>query len=174
MPILRSILPTVSDSGWPWLLAGILLLVCAGVVPSEERLARERTAVRDLHREVSSLREVSETYGRFLAEVGRGEPTVVRRLAAAQLGVLPRGHEPLVMLSGVADPPTRWIERAALDGSTEPSEAAAFGGDSSMLATLLQGPGQLWVFGISLLLVFIGLLLGPTDRRMEPGASAID
>ncbi|MEC8559894.1 MAG: hypothetical protein VXY94_07440 [Planctomycetota bacterium] len=165
-------LPTVSDSGWPWLLAGILLLVCAGVVPSEERLARERTAVLDLHREVSNLREVSETYGRFLAEVGRGEPTVVRRLAAAQLGVLPRGHEPLVMLSGVADPPTRWIERAALDGSTEGPAVPVPVDDSSMLASLLQGPGQLWVFGTSLLLVFVGLLLGPTDRGAEPGSSA--
>ena len=162
----------MSDSGWPWLLAGILLLVCAGVVPSEERLARERSAVRDLHREVSSLREVSETYGRFLAEVGRGEPTVVRRLAAAQLGVLPRGHEPLVMLSGVADPPTRWIERAALVGHTESSEAPVPDVGSSMLATLLHGPGQLWVFGTSLLLVFTGLLLGPSDRREEPGSSA--
>ena len=173
MRFLDGILPLLRDTGWPWLLAGMALLVSAGVVPSEQRLVREQAAVTELQREVTRLQQISETYVRFLTEVGRGEDTVVRRLAAAQLGVLPRGHEPLVILSGVSEPPTHWIERAALHHPGPEADASTGAPRVSMLAGLLGGAGQLWVFGASLLLIFIGLLLGPVELPRSPGPSAV-
>ena len=149
-------------------------MVSAAVIPSEQKLGREQAAVRQLEEERDRLREVSETYVRFLDEVGRGEESLVRRLAAAQLGIVPEGLEPLVILSGVTDPPTRWIERAAMndaDGdrsSTEPTKA-------SLLVSILDGRGQLWIFGAALLFIFVGLLLGPPNDEsdaLESGASA--
>lgn len=162
------------DPGWPWLLAGVLLMVSAAVIPSEQRLLREQAAVRQLEQERDRLREVSETYVRFLDEVGRGEETLVRRLAAAQLGIVPEGLEPLVILSGVTDPPTRWIERAAMN-DIDDAAASSETTQASLLVSILDGSGQLWVFGAALLFIFVGLLLGPTgdesDAR-ESGASA--
>ena len=160
------------DPGWPWLLAGALLMVSAGVIPSEQRLLREHQAISQLQEERDRLQEVSATYSRFLDEVGRGEESLVRRLAAAQLGILPEGHQPLVILSGVTDPPTQWIERAALtdlEGGMGWNESAS----RSLLVSLLGGTGQLWVFGASLFLIFVGLLLGPSgDDREKSGICA--
>ena len=160
------------DPGWPWLLAGALLLVSAGVIPSEQHLAREQQAVLELEAERDRLRRISETYARFLTEIGRGDETVVRRLAAAQLGIIPEGHEPIAILSGVSDPPTRWIERAALSVEEPTTPTLEPGNGNSLLLTLLTGTGQLWIFGAALLLIFIGLLLGPSSREEDLGGSA--
>ena len=160
------------DPGWPWLFAGVLLMVSAAVVPSEQRLLREQAAVSQLEQERDRLHEVSATYSRFLDEVSRGEESLVRRLAAAQLGILPEGQEPLVILSGVTDPPTRWIERAAL---TDPRDELVQEdpAHSSLLVSMLDGTGQLWVFGASLLLIFVGLLLGPAVEEDGQGESRV-
>ncbi|MEE2682189.1 MAG: hypothetical protein VX641_07450 [Planctomycetota bacterium] len=159
------------DPGWPWLLAGVLLMVSAAVIPSEQRLLREEAAVRQLEEERNHLRQVSETYVRFLDEVGRGEESLVRRLAAAQLGIVPEGAEPLVMLSGVTDPPTRWIERAAMVQLGQDQSTADATADS-MLVSILEGTGQLWIFGAALFLIFVGLLLGPATDEPDPANSS--
>ena len=162
------------DPGWPWLIAGVLLMVSAGVVPSEQRLLREQAAVRQLERERDRLHEVSETYSLFLDEVSRGEESLVRRLAAAQLGILPEGQQPLVILSGVTDPPTRWIERAALTESQNDASQEK-PAPYSLLVSMLDGTGQLWIFGASLLFIFVGLLLGPSVEETvhdDSGTSA--
>ena len=158
------------DPGWPWLLAGVLLLVAAGVIPSEQRLIREQQGVLELEAERDRLRQISSTYARFLTEIDRGEETVVRRLAAAQLGILPEGHRPLVILSGVTDPPTRWIERAALTESQN-DDSQEKPAPYSLLVSMLDGTGQLWIFGASLLFIFVGLLLGPSVEETVHGDS---
>ena len=139
-------------------------MVSAAVVPSEQRLLREQAAVGQLEQERDRLYEVYETYSRFLDEVGRGEESLVRRLAAAQLGILPEGQQPLVILSGVTDPPTRWIERAALTHAPDPAPRPQ-SDRYSLLVSMLDGTGQLWLFGTSLLLIFVGLLLGPASEE---------
>ena len=172
MNILPRQLARLLDPGWPWLLAGVLLLVAAGVIPSEQRLIREQQGVLELEAERDRLRQISATYARFLTEIDRGEETVVRRLAAAQLGILPEGHRPLVILSGVTDPPTRWIERAALQPGPSIGPPTASAGTHSLLIGLLGGTGQLWIFGASLVLIFVGLLLGPSTVAEDSGPSA--
>ena len=172
MTLLRRQFARLLDPGWPWLLAGVLLLVAAGVIPSEQRLIREQQGVRELEAERDRLRQISATYARFLSSIDRGEETVVRRLAAAQLGILPEGHQPLVILSGVTDPPTRWIERAALQPDALDGPPAAPSGTTSLLIGLLSGTGQLWIFGASLVLIFVGLLLGPSTASEDSGDSA--
>jgi hypothetical protein len=159
------------DVGWPCFLAGVLMLLAAGVIPSQTLLEEEEFAVQKLRMELARVSLVAKTYTRFLDEVDRGEETVVLRLAAAQLGVIPTDRQPLLESSGLSEPPTRWIERAAL---TDPETLGVIATPPkrSKLARILDGSGRLWVFGGALLSIFIGLLFSATDCRKKEGPFA--
>lgn len=158
------------DHGWPWLLAGLMLLVSAGVFPSEERLIVERASVETLKTQRMHALQTVEAYEVFLDGIDARDETVVRRLAASQLGIMPKGHEPLAMLTGLQEPPTRWIERSVMGGASfdDPGSAGHPIMNESLLATILSGEGRVWLFGGAILAIFIGLLLD----RGQLGASA--
>lgn len=161
------------DHGWPWLLAGLVLLVSAGVFPSEERLEAERASVETLRAQRVHALETVEAYESFLEGIDAGDETVVRRLAAAQLGIMPREQKLLTMLTGIQEPPTRWIERSVLDEMSfntlvSPRQPIA---NDSLLATILSGEGRVWLFGGAILAIFIGLLLDRGDRASSPPAT---
>jgi len=163
------------DHGWPWLLAGLLLLVSAGVFPSEARLNAERASVETLKTQRLHALQTVDAYEVFLDGVDAGDETVIRRLAAAQLGIMPRGHEPLAMLTGLQEPPTRWIERS-VTGEAFPDDAAVFREhvvNDSLLATILSGNGRVWLFGGAILAIFIGLLLERADAGRSVTAGAL-
>ena len=101
------------DHGWPWLLAGLLLLVSAGVFPSEARLNAERASVETLKTQRLHALQIVDAYEVFLDGVDAGDETVIRRLAAAQLGIMPRGHEPLA--GPVCDCRVRGDQRVSLN-----------------------------------------------------------
>ena len=149
------------DPGWPWLLAGLMMLVAAAVIPSQLHLESEHIAVQQLRIVRDQEQRIVATYERFLDEVGRGQDTVIRRLAAAQLGLIPVNRSPYVPTSGLMDPPTRWIERAAYTATSD-EEVDVPQPTASMLADLSQGSGRLWLFGGALLSIFVGLLLAPS------------
>lgn len=161
------------DHGWPWLLAGLVLLVSAGVFPSEERLEAERASVETLRTQRVHALETVDAYESFLEGIDAGDETVVRRLAAAQLGIMPRGHKLLTMLTGIQEPPTRWIERSVLDemalNPLAPAREPVV--NDSLLATILSGEGRVWLFGGAILAIFIGLLLDRGDRTSSEPAS---
>ena len=167
----KKTIPIHLDVGWPWLLAGVMMLLAAGVIPSQLHLEEEQIAVQRLQAEYAREERLVETYERFLDEVSRGEETVVRRLAAAQLGLISADHKPLLLTSGLSEPPTRWIERTALSANR-----AGFATDAtptrSMLTQMLSGSGRLWVFAGALLSIFIGLLFSATTRGRNEGDSA--
>lgn len=162
------------DHGWPWLLAGLILLVSAGVFPSEERLESERASVEMLKAQRVHALQTVDAYEVFLEGIDDGNETVIRRLAAAQLGIMPRDHEPLAMLTGLQEPPTRWIERSvmaetALD-DLPPLRLPVV--NDSLLASILSGEGRVWLFGGAILAIFIGLLLDRGDAAMSSPARA--
>lgn len=161
------------DHGWPWLLAGLVLLVSAGVFPSEERLEAERASVETLRAQRVHALQTVEAYESFLEGIDAGDETVVRRLAAAQLGIMPRGQKMLTMLTGIQEPPTRWIERSVLDemplNPLVPARQPVK--NDSLLATILSGEGRVWLFGGAILAIFIGLLLDRGDRASSPPAT---
>ncbi|HAW95632.1 MAG TPA: hypothetical protein DCX60_05095 [Phycisphaerales bacterium] len=148
------------DHGWPWLLAGLLFMISAGVFPSEERLERERASVEILKAQRVQALQTVDAYETFLDGIDAGDETVIRRLAAAQLGLMPRGDELLERLTGLQEPPTRWIERSVVSErstNSPPAVGRPFVNDS-ILASILSGEGRVWLFGGAILAIFIGLL----------------
>lgn len=157
------------DPGWPYLFAGILMLLAAGLIPSQLELEEREQSVAQLRAEHAELEQLRAAYSGFLDEIGRGEQTLLARLAAAQLGVVPADRIPIAVTTGLNDPPTRWIERAArsvpvANAREDPGTTQA---RESILAGLVQGSGRLWLFGAALVSIFAGLLLGPS-RQPEP------
>lgn len=158
------------DVGWPWLLSGVLMLLAAGVIPSQLLLQEEQAAVEQLRANHERMTLITESYERFLDELATGDESVVHRLAGAQLGLISKGSEPLLMTSTIDEPPTNWIERAVVP---ETSVAMDHGtADRSSLARLLADSGRLWIFGAALLSIFIGLLFSTGTNRKSHGPSA--
>ena len=146
-------------------------MVAAGVFPSEERLERERASVEVLKAQRAQALQTVDAYEIFLDGVDAGDETVIRRLAAAQLGLMPRGDEVLERLTGLHEPPTRWIERSVVSEVSSEAQVALgrpFVNDS-LLAAILSGEGRLWLFGLAIMAIFIGLL---AERAPGTGAAS--
>lgn len=163
------------DPGWPYLFAGILMLLAAGLIPSQLELEEREANVAMLRAEYAELAQLRTVFESFLEEIGRGEQALVERLAAAQLGVVPADRTPIAVTTGLSDPPTRWIERTAASVPIEdhPAQAQATLAHESILAKLVQGSGRLWLFGAALVSIFAGLLLGPSQQP-EPDQPLVE
>lgn len=160
------------DPGWPYVLAGILTLLAAGLIPSQIELEERELNVAALRMERDEFKRLHDAYGVFLDEIGTRNASLARRLAGAQLWLIPEGHQPLTIVKTHSESPSRWIERSAsaLDPSrieTKPPLTRSMM-RHSMLASLLEGSGRLWLFAAALISIFAGLLLGTTSRQDAP------
>jgi hypothetical protein len=104
--------------------------------------------------------------------VDRADPALVRRLAAAQLNMVPSDDTP-VLLAASETSPTDWID-ATVNMDIRPPKPAPI----STLSRLANGPHRLWMFGGGIMSVFMGLMMGPggvrTPRLRTADLDAID
>ena len=159
------------DPGWPYVLAGVLMLLAAGLIPSELELKEREANLADLRTEIEEATRLHAAYGGFLDDLAVGNQSLVKRLVAAQLGLVPGGQEPMSVWKTLEQSPSRWIERAAVHVrpsrfepmvTTDPPFQKA-----STLSGIIDGTGRLWVFALALVVIFIGLLFNPGEVR-EP------
>jgi len=148
----------ILDPGWGFLLAGLAALGSAVLIPAqldlhEARHQRDRALVYEsLHVERLSR------HAAFVEALDRGDPTVVRALAASQLNLIPAGSRQLGAV------PT--AEPASVFAALEPGAAAApvrraIESRLTRLATGRVARGLLIVGGA--VAIFIALL--PPSRR---------
>jgi hypothetical protein len=161
--------PFLLDPGWPYVLAGILTLLAAGLIPSHIELEERELNVVDLRLERDEFKCLHDAYGVFLDEVGTNNASLAKRLTGAQLWLIPEGHQPLTIVKTHAEPPSLWIERSssAIDPSRVELERTPVRSmmRHSMLASLLEGSGRLWLFAAALVSIFTGMLLGTASRK---------
>ncbi len=145
------------DPGWPFVIGGLLLVVAGVLIPAQRELHDLREAV-EVQRAVEdqSVRQLA-AYDRFLNDLGRGEPQLVKRLAASQLNLMPVGERPYMFAPTVHRTVTDWIEASE---PLELPEPEAY--PDTLLSRLSQGPRRLWVLACGVFLTFVGLMLGPT------------
>ncbi|MHC4385219.1 MAG: hypothetical protein ACYS0J_20655 [Planctomycetota bacterium] len=90
--------PTIRlDAGWLYILAGLALCAAGILVPA-------RRDLEDLRRQLDRLadeRAISDArlhaYGSFLHLLNEDDPALIRRLAAAQLNLVPADEKPVLM-----------------------------------------------------------------------------
>ncbi|MFO0963551.1 MAG: hypothetical protein U0625_11700 [Phycisphaerales bacterium] len=144
------------DPGWLFLVAGLVLVASAVLVPASYDLWVMRTQMRHLDaRETENYRRL-EAYSRFVHDLESAEPQLVRRLAASQLNLVPRGETPLAVASSARQTPIQWV-----DATVQPVQPVVAPFPDSLLSRLTLGRKALWVAGAGAMCIFLGLLSAP-------------
>ncbi|MFM8818519.1 MAG: hypothetical protein ACKOHI_11715 [Phycisphaerales bacterium] len=156
------------DPGWLFVVAGLVLVASAALVPATYDLWVMRTQLKHLEaQELENDRRLA-AYSRFVNDLDRVDPQLVRRLAASQLNLVPEGERPMIVASTVARTPAEWVE-----ASVAPVRAATVPFPDSLLSRLTLGRKSLWIGGAGVMCIFLGLLSAPIRMRM-PQAPSLD
>ncbi|MHC4210568.1 MAG: hypothetical protein ACYSWT_12730 [Planctomycetota bacterium] len=155
------------DCGWLYVLAGLALCAAGVLVPARrdlEDLRRQRDRLAD---ERAIGQERADAYETFLQLLADDDPALLRRLAAAQLNLVPADETPVLVAASRTATVTDWIDRNVRAQRVEPKAPP-----DTLLAHLVGGPGKLWVIAGGVLAVFVGLLLDdartPAGHRSRP------
>ena len=151
------------DPGWLFILAGVAICAAGVLIPAQ-------TDLLELHRQRQELRKAErfawarlQAYQEFRDELKREDPALIRRLAAAQLNVVPAGAT-AVLRSPSSASVTDWID-ATVPVDRRPPQVMR----ESTLAGLANGPRRLWFLAAGVLAVFIGLVVDPSmSSRPRP------
>jgi hypothetical protein len=150
------------DPGWLFVIAGLVMCAAAITVPAQSDLLQLRRQLAVLRDEETLLAARLRAHAAFLDDLCEAEPALVRRLAAAQLNLVPEGERPVLMVRSTSASVGDWIESTVRELPIERSERPA-----SLLSRLTEGRQRLWVLGGSVFCVFVGLLLGPATSRPQ-------
>ena len=161
------------DPGWPFVIAGLLLLVAGVLIPAQRDLQELRNTL-EIHRalEDQSIRQLA-AYDRFLNDLEHGDEQLVGRLAASQLNLMPKDERSMLLVPSLNATVTQWIEDS--EPAILPNPPAY---PDTLLSRLATGPRRLWVLACGAFLVFVGLMLSPSappsrrgSRRTVPAPS---
>ncbi len=150
------------DAGWPYLLAGAVLVAAMVLIAPADDLVQIR-----FHRDRLAALEADavarlQAYETFLEAIDEADPMLVRRLAAAQLNLVPETVQPIGLMGVELDAHVdHWI-RETLPPPT-PTEPPVV--KDSWLRRLASGPTRLWAILAGVVLIFIGLL--PQSEAVE-------
>jgi hypothetical protein len=152
------------DSGWPFVIAGLLLLAAGILIPGHrELLELKGELVRQETREEVAFERL-RAYDEFLSGVRESDPEVIRRLAMAHLNKIPAGEESLLLTPGMNRTVGEWVEASIPDRTVVVPPYP-----DTVLARWAIGPGRLWLLGAAVTLLFAGFVLGPAT----PGLAAL-
>lgn len=152
------------DPGWPFVIAGLLLLAAGILIPGHrELLELKGELVRQETREEVAFERL-RAYDEFLSGVRESDPEVIRRLAMAHLNKIPAGEESLLLTPGMNRTVGEWVEASIPDRTVVVPPYP-----DTVLARWAIGPGRLWLLGAAVTLLFAGFVLGPAT----PGLAAL-
>lgn len=157
------------DPGWLFTIAGLAVMVSAALLPAELDLHDLRQQRAAIAARENWNRERLAAYDRFLSELDRGDPSLLRRLAASQLNLMPKGEQPLLMATSIEHTVSDWIEATVPAMEFQPQPAP-----DTLLARLAEGQRRLWLMAGGAMSVFLGIVLGfgvsarPQLERFEP------
>ena len=158
------------DPGWLFVAAGLTLCVAGVLIPAQRSLhdlSGQLTRIEHLH---AVGRDGIEAHQKFLDRLRHRDPAVFRRLAAAQLNLMPTDETPLLVASSSRATVTDWIGRSVAPGTTTVATPPR-----SWLTRLTAGTRRLWVLGFGVLFVFVGLLVdGRPSSAMTADVEWVD
>jgi len=161
----------VVDPGWLFIIAGLMMIASAMLIPPQMQLHSLRQKVGSLRVQEHRSHERLRAYSDFLATLEEEDAVLLKRLVAAQLNLIPQSEVPLLVAASAAEPVTTWIESTV---RVPPHAASEF--PRTRLVDLVTGPDRQWVLGGACVCLFMGILLGPAwgsrEERIESDADA--
>ncbi len=145
--------------GWLFVAAGLALCVVGVLVPAQRSVHLLRGQLTRIEQQGALGQDRIEAYERFLDRLRHRDPSLVRRLAAAELNLVPAGATPVLLSSTQRATVHDWIGR-----SVDVTTARASAGTGSWLSRLTDGSRRLWMLGFGVLAVFVGLLVDGPPR----------
>ena len=159
------------DPGWLFVLAGVALCAAWLILPAERELIDLRNQRRALEAEHVRMLGALRAHADFLEEFERREPALIEHLAAAQLNLVPAGHQPGLLATRTDASPSARIAESMAARYTAPAPERPI---NSRLEHLVLGPARLWVVAAAILSIFMGLILGPGIPTTTPAAAGDD
>jgi hypothetical protein len=139
--------------GWLYLFCGLILTVSAIVLPAHKDLQVLESKKVTIASNAQDLETRIGVYSTFLQEVNTHNPFVKQRLIEMQFNETPNGTAVVIDKSAPATP-LAWVAQRAKKEKNLPMESE----HASMLSIFVAGQGRLWVLGIGVFLIFIGLI----------------
>lgn len=145
------------DPGWPFVIAGLALIVSAVLIPAQRELHQleQELEVHQAHEERAKAELLA--YEQFLNDIKRGDERLLERLVRAQLNRMPKDERPLLLMPSANDTVPRWIESSVAVEIPEPEPYP-----DTLLSRLATGPRRLWVLATGAFLVFVGVMFAPS------------
>ena len=143
------------DPGWLFTLAGLAVMVAAALLPAERDLHDLRQQLAAIEFREARNSERLAAYDRFLKDLAGRDASLLRRLAASQLNLMPEGQEPLLMATSMEHTVSDWIEATVPESTFEPEPPP-----DTLLTRLADGERRLWLMGGGAMVVFLGLVMG--------------
>ena len=156
------------DPGWMFVVAGLVLVASAALVPATYDLWVMRTQLRHLDAQERENFSRLEAYSKFVTDLDSAEPQLVRRLAASQLNLVPRGERPIIVAGSAKRNPIEWV-----DDTVAPVRAVILPFPDSLLSRLTLGRKALWIAGAGVMCIFLGLLSAPL-RLLVPTTPTLE
>lgn len=155
------------DAGWLFIVAGLAVCVACVLTSADHELQTLRVQKSLLEAEEQYAYARLKAHEDFLSQLDNPDEALVRRLAAAELNLMPADEEPVLRLITLELPTIDWIDHTVERPAPTPVLAS-----HSMLTQLATGPYRLWLFGGGVMCVFLGLLLDPgTSARRRRAAT---
>ena len=143
------------DPGWLFTIAGFVIMAASALLPAQHDVAVLKEQLAKLQQEeIVNYRRI-QAYEQFLVELKSKDASLLTRLAASQLNLMPQGEAPVLMATSMEHTVSDWIE------ATVPPEAFESNlVPDTLLTRLASGQRRLWLMGGGALIVFIGLTTG--------------
>jgi len=152
------------DAGWMYIIAGLLVIAMATLIPARRDLHELRTQQSELDAKERYAFDRLAAYARFLDHWEQADDALLIRLAGSQLNRRPEGDRPIVLVDNASTAVTDWIEASVRFEKPAPQPWP-----QSILSRLTAGRGQLWLLAGGALAVFIGLVLTPAGVTPAAG-----
>ena len=147
---------------WLYLLCGVILTVSAIVLPAHKDLQVLESKKAAIASNAQDLETRIQIYSAFLQEVKTENPFVTQRLIEMQFNETPYGTA-VVIDKSAPSTPLDWVAQRAKKEKILPMETE----HASILSTFVAGQGRLWVLGIGVFTMFIGLITSKSDAAID-------
>src|SRR5688572_12626858 len=87
------------DPGWLFVLVGLIVCAAGVLLPAQADLHALEQQLAQLQSEEARAYQRLAAHADFIDQVENGDPSIIKRLAAAQLNVVPDGDKPLLLSS---------------------------------------------------------------------------